>query len=161
MNRWVLLGSLLLGAALPAAAAEAPQQLPLEAQWCLEPPAEGADQPVCIELEVARTPRQQALGLMLRPPLGPLRGMWFPVEPARRLSFWMHRTPSPLDMVFIRDGRILAIEADATPCPRLPCPSYGPTEPADGVVELQAGEAARLGLLPGQPVRIRSTTNRP
>ena len=56
------------GAAL---ALEPPQQLPVTAQWCLEPGR-------CIGLEVAATPRQQAMGLQLRPPLPPLRGMWFP-----------------------------------------------------------------------------------
>ena len=40
-------------------------------------------------------------------------------------------------------------------CPRLPCPSYGPGEPADGVVELDAGEAAALGIREGSAAVIR------
>jgi uncharacterized membrane protein (UPF0127 family) len=71
------------------------------------------------------------------------------------LKFWMHRTPAPLDMLFLRSGRVLAIEANAKPCPHLPCRSYGPDEPADGVVELAAGEAARLGLRVGSAARIQ------
>jgi len=93
-------------------------------------------------------------GLMGRPPLAPLRGMWFPWPQPQVLKFWMHRTPAPLDMLFLRSGRVIAIEADAKPCPRLPCRSYGPDEPADGVVELAAGEAARLGLTVGSAARI-------
>jgi uncharacterized membrane protein (UPF0127 family) len=50
---------------------------------------------------------------------------------------------------------VLAIEANAKPCPRLPCRSYGPDEPTDGVVELAAGEAARLGLHVGSAARIQ------
>ncbi len=143
-----------------------PQRLPIEAEWCLEQPlgaAAGASvrpAPACIQLEVPRSPRQYAWGLMQRPPLGPLRGMWFRFDPPERTSFWMHRTISPLDMIFLREGRILAIEANATPCPRLPCRSYGPEQPADGVVELDAGEAARLGLVPGSPAPIRWTAGR-
>jgi len=45
--------------------------------------------------------------------------------------------------------------ADAKPCPHLPCRSYGLDEPADGVVELAAGEAARLGLRVGSAARIQ------
>jgi len=134
-----------------------PQQLPIEAQWCLKATTL---RPVvtsgpCIELEVARTQQQQSWGFMGRPPLAPLRGMWFPYDQPQVLKFWMHRTPSPLDMLFIRDKRVIAIEANTTPCPRLPCRSYGPDEPADGVVELAAGEASRLGLQVGSAAVIR------
>ena len=149
LRRAALSLSLLLAPQLAPQALEArepPQLLPLEAQWCL------ANQQ-CIQLEVADEPHEQAMGLQLRGPLPPLRGMWFPYEDAL-LRFWMHRTPEPLDMVFINDNRVIAIEANATPCPRLPCRSYGPDQPADGVVELAAGEAARLGITVGTPVRI-------
>jgi uncharacterized membrane protein (UPF0127 family) len=91
---------------------------------------------------------------MGRPPLAPLHGMWFPWPQPQVLKFWMHRTPAPLDMLFVRSGRVIAIEAGAQPCPHLPCRSYGPDEPADGVVELAAGEAARLGLQVGSSARI-------
>ena len=129
-----------------------PQHLPVTAEWCLSAQR-------CIALEVARTPEQQRLGLMQRPALPPLRGMWFPFNRARRARFWMHNTLAPLDMVFLRDGRVIHIESDVPVCPGLPCPSYGPTELADGVVELGAGEARRLGIGTGQPSpiqRIRS-----
>jgi len=134
-----------------------PQQLPIEAQWCLKATTlrPVVSSSPCIELEVARTPQQQSWGLMGRPPLAPLRGMWFPYDQPQVLKFWMHRTPSPLDMLFIRDKRVIAIEANTTPCPRLPCRSYGPDEPADGVVELAAGEASRLGLQVGSAAVIR------
>lgn len=135
-----------------------PQYLPIEAEWCLAPLASATGGPVaprCLQLEVPRSPRQYAWGLMQRPPLAPLRGMWFRFEPAQAVSFWMHRTPSPLDMVFVEGGRVVAIEAAATPCPRLPCRSYGPEQKVDGVVELAAGQAAALGLTPGSPAPIR------
>lgn len=119
-----------------------PQFLPIEAQWCLDPGH-------CIQLEVADEPHEQAKGLQLRPRLPALRGMWFPFERATPLRFWMHRTPEPLDMVFLRAGRVVAIERRVQPCMYLPCPSYGPDEPSDGVVELAAGEAERLGITPG------------
>ena len=125
----------------------APQQLPVTAQWCL-------DSKRCIGLEVARTPLQQRIGLMQRPALPPLRGMWFPFDRPQPLRFWMFNTLAPLDMVFVRDSRVLAIEADVPVCPALPCRGYGPSQLSDGVVELRAGEAQRLGITVGDPVNI-------
>ena len=125
-----------------------PQHLPVTAEWCLT-------EARCIALEVARTPEQQRLGLMQRPALPPLRGMWFPFNRARRARFWMHNTLAPLDMVFLRDGQVIHIESDVPVCPALPCPSYGPSQWADGVVELGAGEARRLGLTIGQNSVVR------
>ena len=146
LRRGLLSLSLVL---VPAAlqAKQPPQVLPIEAEWCLP---NGA----CIQLEVADEQHEQAMGLQLRGPLPPLRGMWFPFEDAL-LRFWMHRTPEPLDMIFINDNRVIAIEADTTPCPRLPCCSYGPDQPGDAVVELAAGEARRLGIEVGSEAVIR------
>ncbi len=140
---------LALALAPGVAAAAPPQQLPIEAQWCLRPGT-------CLQLEVADQPAEQAMGLQLRGPLPPLRGMWFPFAQPSVLRFWMHRTPQPLDMLFVRDARVIAIVAGAAPCPRLPCRSYGPDQPADGVLELAAGQAAALGIAVGMPVRIES-----
>ncbi len=92
----------------------------------------------------------------MRPPLPPLHGMWFAFQPPNPARFWMHRTLAPLDMVFVRAGVVASIEASVPPCPRLPCPSYGTGDPVDGVIELGAGEAARLGIRVGTPVEIRS-----
>ncbi|MCP9884215.1 DUF192 domain-containing protein [Synechococcus sp. ATX 2A4] len=141
----------------PARTAQGPPQfLPLEAEWCLEQPALAPRPPAgCIQLEVPRSARQMALGLMERPPLGPLRGMWFRFDPPTPVSFWMHRVRQPLDLIYLRQGRVIAIDAAVPPCSRLPCPSYGPAEPADGVVELQAHEAQRLGIVVGSPAPLR------
>lgn len=144
--------SALLGICEATAAGEGPPMvLPVTARWCLGP----ASSPPCIGLEVPEGERQYAWGLQQRPRLPPLRGMWFRFDPPVPARFWMHRTPEPLDMLFVRNGRIVAIEA-ATPCPRLPCRSYGPEEPVDGVVELAAGEAARLGLVVGGAAPIET-----
>ena len=125
-----------------------PQQLPLEAQWCVR-------DDTCVLLEVADQPQEQRLGLMQRPALPPLRGMWFPFKPARPLRFWMLNTIAPLDMVFVHQGEVIAIEAEVPICPAMPCKGFGPMADADGVIELGAGEAKRLGLGLGDAVVIK------
>ena len=132
-------------------ATEVPQQLPVTAQWCIKTTP-------CIALEVARSAAQQRIGLMQRPSLPPLRGMWFPFSAPRRLRFWMHNTLAPLDMVFLREGRVIHIERQVPVCPGLPCPSYGPVQLGDGVVELAAGEARRLGISVGDAAPIQPIT---
>ncbi|GAB4233802.1 MAG: hypothetical protein Kow00121_61710 [Elainellaceae cyanobacterium] len=110
-----------------------------------------------IQLEVARTPQEQAMGLMYRPPLPDDRGMLFLFNPPRPVRFWMKNTPSPLDMVFLKDGEVQAITVDAPPCEADPCPTYGPDNPVeiDQVIELRSGRAAELGLEVGDRVEVR------
>lgn len=107
-----------------------------------------------IELEVARTPEQQAMGLMYRTSLADNRGMLFLFEEARYTQFWMKNVTIPLDMIFIRDGVIQAIFSDVPPCAAEPCPTYGPQTLIDQVIELKGGRAAELGLQKGDPVKI-------
>ena len=126
-----------------------PQHLPITARWCV------SDQH-CIDLEVARTADQQRMGLMQRQALPSLRGMWFPFDRPQPLRFWMFNTLAPLDMLFVRQGQVIEIESMVPPCSSLPCPGYGPDQPADGVVELGAGEANRLGIEVGDSAHIHT-----
>ncbi|XPM57921.2 MAG: DUF192 domain-containing protein [Leptolyngbya sp. IPPAS B-1204] len=123
------------------------QMLPISAE------AEIAGQ--IIQLEVARTPQQQAQGLMYRPALPDNRGMLFPLDPPRIASFWMKNTPQPLDMVFLLDGEVKAVIANVPPCTSQPCPTYGPGTRVNQVIELRGGRAAELGLKAGDQIKIR------
>ena len=134
---------MLSNALLPLLLAVTPQHLPITAKWCL---LQG-----CIGLEVPQTPQQYQTGLMQRPPLGPWRGMWFRFQPKQRVHFWMKDCIAPLDLVYVRDGRVQQIKANVPPCNAMPCPKYSSDAPVDGVIELQAGRAAELGLKPGSP----------
>ena len=103
--------------------------------------------------ELAATPEQQAAGLMFRTTMARGDAMIFPFVPARPASFWMENTVLPLDLVFVgADHRVLNIAADAVPYSRALIPSAGP---AAAVIELNAGEAARIGLKPGDRALYR------
>lgn len=102
-------------------------------------------------VEVARTPQQQARGLMERASLAPDEGMIFPYNPPQPASFWMQNTPLPLDIIFVGpDGRIINIEADAVPMSS--AERYKSQAPASLVLEIAGGRAAELGIRPGDRV---------
>jgi uncharacterized membrane protein (UPF0127 family) len=101
-------------------------------------------------VEVARTPEEQAQGLMNRQSVGPDAGMIFPMEPPRDASFWMKNTLVPLDMVFVRaDGTIARIEENTVPLSLEPVMSL---EPVAAVLELAGGRSAALGIKAGDRV---------
>ncbi|AKM06203.1 DUF192 domain-containing protein [Pelagerythrobacter marensis] len=101
-------------------------------------------------VEVAKTPREQAQGLMFRTQLGPNEGMIFPRDPPDIASFWMKNTPLPLDIIFIgEDGRIINIAARTVPYSLESVSAVGLTS---AVLELRGGRAAELGIEPGDRV---------
>jgi uncharacterized membrane protein (UPF0127 family) len=100
--------------------------------------------------EVARTPEEQAMGLMYRSTLAPDRGMIFPFDTVRQASFWMKNTLIPLDLVFIRaDGSIANIAANAVPLSLQPIYSDGDVA---AVLEIAGGRSAELDITPGDKV---------
>lgn len=107
-----------------------------------------------IELEVAETSAQRAIGFMFRPEIPDSRGMLFPFSPPRPVQFWMRNVLVPLDMVFLNQGQVVAIAADVPPCAESPCPTYGPSTLVDQVIELRGGRAAELDLQVGDRLDI-------
>ena len=94
---------------------------------------------------------QQARGLMFVRELPPMSGMVFLISPPRIARFWMHNTLLPLDMIFIAPGgKIIKITT------RRDIKSQRVTDsgaPVSAVLEIAAGEAARLGVAVGDRVQ--------
>jgi uncharacterized membrane protein (UPF0127 family) len=110
-----------------------------------------AGRKLVFRVEVARTAAEQSKGLMFRTRMGADEGMIFPMDPPRFASFWMRNTVIPLDLVFIgQNNRILNIAANARPYDETPLTSAGLVK---GVLELNGGRAAALGLAAGDEVR--------
>ena len=107
-----------------------------------------------INLEVARSSQEQAMGLMYRPALPDDRGMLFPMTPARPVTFWMKNVPVALDMVFLFQGKVKAIAPSVPPCTTPECPVYGPQGDVDNVLELRSGRAMELGIKVGDDATI-------
>ena len=101
-------------------------------------------------VEVARTPDQQGRGLMFRESLAPDAGMLFPFPQPRPASFWMKNTPTPLDILFIReDGTIARIGENTTPHS---LELVGVGEPVAAVLEIAGGRSVELGIEEGDRV---------
>lgn len=108
-----------------------------------------------ISLEVARTPQQQALGLMFRTSLADDHGMLFAFDKPIDQAMWMKNTLIPLDMVYVRDGVVAGIRANVPACSTDPCPAYAAPGRVDSVIELAAGQAQALGLTVGSPLVVQ------
>ncbi len=100
-------------------------------------------------LDIAATADQQQCGLMYREKMPKNAGMVFPFKPPRPATFWMDNTPLPLDLIFVGpDSRVLNV-LPGKPYSRDMISSAGTTA---AVIELNLGEAARIGLKPGDKV---------
>jgi uncharacterized protein len=80
-------------------------------------------------------------------------GMVFPVDPPRVENMWMKNTYIELDMLFIdAHGRVTKIIQKAAP---LSLQTLSSGNVVAAVLELRGGQAAKLGLQPGDTVTWR------
>jgi hypothetical protein len=106
-------------------------------------------------VELARTPEEQAQGLMFRESLPEKSGMLFLFTDAAPHHFWMKNTMIPLDMIWMDDGgRVLFVSANTPPCKADPCPTYGPDRPAATVLEIAGGLASKEKVTVGSTLRF-------
>ena len=129
------------------------QQRPLECR-----PLEVRAGRTTLHLAVAADEAQREHGLMRVPYVPAGQGMLFAFPGGDQVrGFWMKDTITPLDMVFVKtDGTIsvIAVNVPAT-APKTPDDKVARREGLGKyVIELGAGEAGRIGLLPGMQLYI-------
>jgi len=145
----VLLPLLTAAVVVSGNAARAAETVTFETDTLAIVTAEGATHRFTVDL--ARTPRQQARGLMYRERLAPDRGMLFLHARPHVATMWMKNTRIPLDMLFIAaDGRIVKIAERTVPHSTR---AISAGRPVKAVLELRGGTADRLGLSRGDRVR--------
>lgn len=110
---------------------------------------------VAVRVEVARTEAEKVRGLSGRESLQPGSGMLFVYEDPVRPVIWMRGMLFSLDILWIRDGRVVDLVLEAKP----PAPGetpqvFAPQEEVQYVLEVPAGFAARHGIVLNESVKI-------
>ena len=107
-------------------------------------------------VEVADTEAKKERGLGKRDALEPDRGMYFPFASSNRWIFWMKDMRFPTDIVWIQDGKIVDIDASVPVSKSENLETYSPVEPADAVLELNAGTVQAIGANAGDELIIKA-----
>lgn len=108
---------------------------------------------VMLRAAVPKTAEGKRLGMMGRRFDSGFNAMLFQFNDISR-SFWMKNCIIPLDMIFVLDGVVSSIVPSCPPCVSEPCPSYKGM--GQEVIELEGGQAAKLGITVGDSVKVFS-----
>ena len=104
-----------------------------------------------IKVEVVRTEKEKARGLMFRERMGKDEGMLFVYEREEMLSFWMKNTRLPLSIAFIdKNGRIVDIQ-DMEPFSQ---EIHVSARPSQYALEMNRGWFAGEGIKVGDRVKM-------
>lgn len=106
-------------------------------------------------LDVAASSSAREIGLSNTDTLPEDRGMLFLYDQPDYYQFWMKGMTFPIDIVFIRESTVVFI-ASSVPPPigDSELPRYGPDEPVDKVLEINAGLCDKYGIQAGDAVEI-------
>ena len=111
---------------------------------------------VTVTVELARSVPEKVRGPSGRPALKPGRGMLFVYEQAQPIGIWMKDMRFSLDIIWIRDGRIVHVEKNAPPLvPSGPERVY--TATGEAVLEVPAGFAEQQKIRVGDRVKVNLT----
>jgi uncharacterized membrane protein (UPF0127 family) len=100
-------------------------------------------------------------GLMFRKHLPWNAGMLFAFSDEETRSFWMKNTLIPLDMMFVdSSSRIVDIKENVPPCKQDECPTYPSQEPAQYVLEVNAGFVQDKGVKIGDHLTHSMSSSR-
>lgn len=107
-------------------------------------------------VEIADDHDERARGLMFVDAMADDRGMLFVHEHTEPLAYWMKNTRIALDILYFdEDLTLVSQQRDVPPCSAGDrCPSYPSRAPARYVLELNAGQAARIGLEDGAVLEL-------
>lgn len=110
------------------------------------------------DLLIAKTPEEKQIGLSEKTSLPQNAGMLFPFETPGNYPFWMKNMKFAIDIIYIRDNKIITIFKNAQPAksPTDSLPVYNSEEPADTVLEINAGLSDKYNFKKGDEVEIKN-----
>lgn len=107
-----------------------------------------------VTVEIADTPVAQEKGLGGRDALAWHHGMYFEYERPGFYAFWMKGMRFSIDIVWLRQGRIVDIDRNVPFEEGTNGPTMRPPELVDAVLEVPAGYAAAQGWQIGDRMRL-------
>lgn len=109
-------------------------------------------------LEIAISMHDQEVGLMHRDSLAPDHGMIFISPHEQPQTFWNHDTHFPLDLIFLgSDGAVVSLKHLVAYSEK----NVSSDAPAQYVIELNDGTAARLGVKIGDKLQLPTVVLHP
>ena len=105
-------------------------------------------------ITVVKTEKDQEIGLSNRSSLPKNEGMLFPFPKPDYYAFWMRNMKFPIDIIYIANKKIVTIYSDvAAPTnSNVPLIIYKPNQPADTVLEINAGLVSQYHFKTGDSV---------
>ncbi len=105
------------------------------------------------KLFVAKTDKDRQIGLSKYKKIDSTQGMVFPFSKASYYPFWMKEMKFSIDIIYIKDGKIVTIYKNVpTPKDNSNPPVYNSTAPADTVLEVNAGLSQKYNFKEGDRV---------
>ncbi len=114
-----------------------------------------------ILVDIADTEEKRQKGLSGKNDLKENEGMLFVFNGKNtRPSFWMKNMLIPIDIIWIKDGKIVKIDKQVSPpdadTPDSKLTVYMPPSPIDHVLEVNAGFSEKFNVATGDPVDLSS-----
>lgn len=111
-------------------------------------------------LTLAKSQKEKEIGLSEKKSLDQNSAMLFVFEKPDFYSFWMRNMKFPIDIIFIRENKIVSIYKNAQPpTGNINSSSlviYKPEEPADKVLEINAGLSEKNNIKKGDEIKFQN-----
>ncbi|MDZ7798078.1 MAG: DUF192 domain-containing protein [Patescibacteria group bacterium] len=106
------------------------------------------------EVEIARSSSEKRKGLSKRDDLKEKRGMIFLNNKEDLYSFWMKDVKFPLDIIWIKDDKIIGLEKNVPIETDKDYKKYIPPQPVDKILELKGGVSQKYNIKVGDKVNF-------
>lgn len=107
------------------------------------------------KLYIAKSDRDKQIGLSKYKKIDNTQGMVFSFSKASYYPFWMKEMKFPIDIIFIKDGKIVTIYKNVQiPKNNSNPPVYNSAVPADTVLEVNAGISDKYSFKEGDRVNF-------
>lgn len=114
-----------------------------------------------IKVTIAKTAKEKEVGLSEYTSLPKDAGMIFPFGAAGNYPFWMKNMKLPIDIIYIKNKKVVEVFQNAQP-PKNKNenpPIFQSSEPADTVLEINAGLSKEYGIKKGTEVKYENFSN--